>query len=280
MAEGVRKNKYYIAKIVGYVLIVLIVAFAVFPIVWTGISSFKVTRDIITPVPRLIFTPTLRNYIELFQLPDIQRGLVNSLIIVPAAVLLGFVAGIPASYIFARFTFRGREDLRFWVITLRMLPPVAIVIPFTSIWIRLGLYDAKAALIITYLLITLPIIIWLSIESFRRIPIECEEAAMVEGCSYFQVFWKIAFPLALPTLIGGLLFTFILLWNEYFIAFALSSRHSMTMPVAAAAFAVSGLEVPWGRIAASIITLSIPPLILTSIFRGSLQSYFVPSDLD
>jgi len=273
--EDIQEMVFHVKKLPLYFTVGVIFLIAIFPIYWTAISSFKFVRDIVTPIPKFIFTPTLSNYIDVLKIADIRSGLFNSFIVVTGATLLGFILGVPAAYVLARFSFKHKDDLQFWVLSLRMMPPVAVVIPFISIWLGLGLFDTYISLIITYLLISLPVIVWLSIDCFRSVPIECEEAAMVEGCSYFQVFYKIALPIAGPTLIGGLLFSFILVWNEFFLAFVLTSE-KMTMPVVAAAFAMVGMEIPWGLICASICLLSIPPLILASIFRKFLQSYFLP----
>ncbi|MCX6090596.1 MAG: carbohydrate ABC transporter permease [Candidatus Atribacteria bacterium] len=268
--------KFSVPKVFIYIIIGFIFLFAFFPIFWTALSSFKYLKDIVTQVPKLLFTPTLESYRQLLHISDIRGGLINSLVVAPLSVLLGFVAGVPAAYIFARYPFKRRNDLQFWVISLRMMPPVAVVIPFIFIWFRLHLFDTYFSLIFTYFLISMPTIIWLSIESFRNVPKECEEAAMVEGCSYLQTFFKIAFPVAGPTLIGGVLFCFILVWNEFFMAFVLTSN-KMTLPVAAGSFTMVGMEVPWGLICGSVCLLSIPPLVLTSIFRKFLSSYFLPS---
>lgn len=272
----VRLLNYPIQKVFIYIIITIIFVFAFFPIFWTAISSFKIIRDIVTPVPRLIFKPTLNNYIDVLKIGDIRKGLTNSLIVAPLSAFFGLLIGIPAAYIFARYPFRHRDDLQFWVLSLRMMPPVAVVIPFIYIWLNFKLYDTHLSLVFTYFLISLPTIIWLSIESFKNIPIECEEAAMVDGCSNFQTFYKIALPVAGPTLIGGVLFTFVLLWNEFFLAFSLTSS-SATLPVAASAFVMVGMEVPWGQVCASICLLSLPPLFLVSIFRKFLSSYFLPT---
>jgi multiple sugar transport system permease protein len=263
-----------VGKVVTALVLVVIVVYAVFPIAWTLLNSFKDLRDIITPVPKLIFRPTLQNYQLVVRISDISAALLRSLIVSSSSVVLGFILGAPFAFVIARYKFIGRDQLKFWIITLRMMPPVAAVFAFVYLWIRLGLMDTYFALIVTYLLITIPTIIWLSIEPFRNVPIEVEEAAQLEGCTPAQVFFNFALPIAWPNLIGGVLFSFILVWNEYFMAFALTSRN-MTMPVAVGAFTVVGMQIDWGQVSASVILLCIPPLVLAGMFRKSLASYFV-----
>ncbi len=264
----------FFGRTLSLFIIIVIMVYALFPLAWALLNSFKQVKDIITPIPKIIFTPTIQNYISVLKISDILNALLNSFIVSFSSVLMGFILGTPFAYVIARFKFRGREQLKFWVITLRMMPPVAVVFAFVYLWINLGLMDTRLALVITYLLITIPTVIWLSIEPFRNVPIEVEEAAMLEGCSHMSVFLRFAMPIAWPNLIGGVLFSFILVWNEFFLAFSITSNR-MTMPVAVGAFAVVGMQIDWGQISASIILLCIPPLILAAIFRKSLSSYFV-----
>jgi len=260
--------------IIYKVIIILILLIALAPILWMFLSSFKSRIDIISYPPKFIFTPVMDNYKRVLQMPTLMRGLRNSLIIVPIALLLGFIFGVPVGYIFARIKFKRKSDLRFFILSLRFMPPVAVAIPFFLIWMRLRLLDTMPAIIFTYLTISISTMIWLTIECFKQVPIECEEAAHLEGCTQFQVFSRIALPLAIPSILGMCIFIFILLWNEFFLAFVITSQRAVTMPVASAAFAVVGMEVPWGQICASVILLSIPPLILSYFFVKFLPYFF------
>jgi multiple sugar transport system permease protein len=262
-------------KFIIYIIVGVIVFIAIFPIFWTFLGSFKHLRDIITPIPKFIFIPTLSNYKEVLTTDIIKSGLLNSAIIVTSSILLGIIIGVPAAYIIARYPLKRKADIQFFVLSLRFLPPVAIAIPFISLWLDLGLYDSYISLIITYLLISLSTIIWLSIPVFERVPTECEEAANLDGCSYIQVFFKISLPIATPTLIGGYIFTFILIWNELMIALSLTSIRQ-TLPAAASAFATMGKELPWGVVNASAILLLLPPLIFVGFLGKLLNSFFIP----
>lgn len=268
MARLKKKN------IIIYIVIGIILFIAVGPIAWMVISSFKSRVDIISYPPKFIFSPVLENYARILARETLLRSIKNSLTVVLASLSLGFIFGVPTAYVFARLSFRGNADLRFFVLTLRFMPPVAVVIPFFILWLRLGLLDRVPSLVVTYLLITISVMIWLTIECFKRVPIECEEAALLDGCTQFQIFYKIALPIALPSLLGMTIFTFILIWNEFFLAFVLTSSRAITMPVASAAFAVVGMEVPWGQVCASITLLSIPPFILAYFFLKFLPHFF------
>ncbi len=249
-----------------------IVIVALFPILWAVLNSFKDLMDIVTPVPRFIFTPTLANYQQVLASPAVLTGLANSVAIVGCAVLLGAVLGVPAAYAIARYPIPAKQDIQFFLLSLRFLPPVAVAIPLISIWIDLGLYDTRFSMVMTYLLVTLSTIMWLSIPAFARIPKEIEEAAALDGYGPYEVFWRIALPVASKTLLGAIVFSFVLVWNELMIALALTSSNSVTLPVIASAFTSMGQEVPWGVVNASTVLLALPPLIFVGILSSLLNS--------
>jgi multiple sugar transport system permease protein len=145
-------------------------------------------------------------------------------------------------------------------------------LPLIAIWVDLGLYDTKLSMIVTYLLVTLSTITWLSIPVFRRLPREIEEAAALDGYGPYAVFWHIALPVCASTLLGGIVFSFVLVWNELMIALALTSSRSATLPVVASAFTSLGQEVPWGVINASTVLLALPPLVFVGMLSRLLNS--------
>nr|WP_198984524.1 carbohydrate ABC transporter permease [Herbaspirillum sp. ASV7] len=250
----------------------LLVLVAVFPLLWALLNSLKTLLDIVTPTPRFIFTPTLENYRQVIGSPEVLVGLTNSAVIVGSAVLLGTLMGVPAAYVIARYHVRGKRDIQFFLLSLRFLPPVAVAIPLIAIWVDLGLYDTRFSMVVTYLLTTLSTITWLSIPVFQRMPREIEEAATLDGYGPYAVFWKIALPNCAGTLLGGIIFSFVLVWNELMIGLALTSSNSATLPVVASAFTSLGQEVPWGVINASTVLLALPPLIFVGVLSRLLNS--------
>ncbi|MEX3967512.1 carbohydrate ABC transporter permease [Paraburkholderia sp. EG286B] len=245
---------------------------AVFPILWAVLNSLKNLLDIVTPTPRFIFTPTLDNYRQVISSPEVLIALENSSVIVGTAVILGTVLGVPAAYVIARFHVPAKRDIQFFLLSLRFLPPVAVAIPLIAIWVDLGLYDTRFSMIVTYLLTTLSTITWLSIPVFQRIPREIEEAATLDGYGPYAVFWRIALPTCGNTLLGGIIFSFVLVWNELMMGLALTSSRSATLPVVASAFTSLGQEVPWGVINASTVLLALPPIIFVGVLIRLLNS--------
>ena len=129
----------------------------------------------------------------------------------------------------------ANNDIAFWLISQRMLPPVAVVIPIYILFQRIGLLDTRAALIITYLAVNLPIVVWLMRDYFQTIPLEVEECAQIDGASRYRIFWSIVLPLAVPGLVATFLFVLVFAWNEYLLALFLSGARSQTMPLTVAA---------------------------------------------
>jgi multiple sugar transport system permease protein len=245
---------------------------ALFPVVWAFLNALKERVDLVTPVPKFIFSPTLDNFAYILSQDSVKIGLYNSVVIAAWSVGLGALFGIPCAYAIARYPVRGARDIQFFLLSLRFLPPVAIAIPMIVIWLDVGLYDTKFALVVTYLLMTLSIIIWLSIPAFNRVAPEIEEAAFIDGYGPYAVFWKVALPLARKSLIGAVVFSFVLVWNEFLMALMLTTSNARTLPVVASAFSLLGRDVPWGILNASVVLLSIPPLLFVGVLSQFLNT--------
>ncbi|RZS79338.1 carbohydrate ABC transporter membrane protein 2 (CUT1 family) [Phyllobacterium myrsinacearum] len=258
--------------------LVILVFIAIFPIFWVFLNSFKQLVDIVSTTPKLFFTPTFDNYIYVLGRDNVQHGLINSVVIAGASVLIGAVLGIPAAYAVARYPNRFSDDIQFFVLSLRFLPPVAVAIPLIAIWLDLDLYDSRTALIITYTLLTMSTIIWLAIPAFTRVPREVEEAAIVDGYGAYAVFFKVALPIAAKSLTGAVIFSFILVWNEFLIALMLTTSDAKTLPIIASEFTLLGRNVPWGILNASVIVLSLPPLIFVGVMSGFINSALKKKD--
>lgn len=250
----------------------LVALMAVVPVLWTLINSFKYRVDIVTDTPKLFFTPTLDNYLYILGRASLVGGVFNSLSIVGSAVAIGAVLGLPAAYALARYPLRWAEDIEFFVLSIRFLPPVAVAIPLMVIWLGLDLYDTRTALTVTYTLLTLATTIWLSIPAFKAVPAEVEEAAFVDGYGPYAVFFRVALPIAMKSLVGALAFSFVLVWNEFLIALMLTTSDAKTLPIVASELSQLGRDVPWGILNASVILLALPPLLLIGILSKFLNA--------
>jgi multiple sugar transport system permease protein len=269
---GARMNTIPWGRWLSRAVLTLTALAAVVPVLWTFINSFKNRVDIVTSVPKFIFTPTLDNYLYVLGRESVVGGLINSVVIVGTSVLLGALLGLPAAYALARYPMRWAKDIEFFVLSIRFLPPVAVAIPLMVIWLELGLYDTRISLITTYTLMTLATTIWLAIPAFKAVPPEVEEAAVVDGYGPYAVFFRIALPISGKSLIGAIAFSFVLVWNEFLIALMLTTSDAKTLPIVASELSQLGRDVPWGILNASVILLSLPPLLMIGVLSGFLSA--------
>ncbi|QQR36744.1 carbohydrate ABC transporter permease [Devosia oryziradicis] len=261
-------------RILGNLVLAIFGFIALFPLVWTALNAFKKNVDIISKVPKFFFTPTLENVTYVLGRHSVMAGLTNSIIACGTSVLVGVVLGLPLAYAIARYPNKWSADIQFFVLSIRFLPPVAVAIPLMVIWLQIGLYDSLVALIVTYSLITISVTVWLSIPAFQRVPKEVEEAGFVDGYGAYAVFWKVALPVALRSLVGAIAFSFVLIWNEFLMALMLSSTNAKTLPIVASELSQQGMNVPWGILNASVVLLSLPPLLFLGVLSGFLSSAF------
>jgi multiple sugar transport system permease protein len=216
---------------VGFWLLFLLV-----PLYWMFITSIKPSNDYLA-VPPIWFPdePTLLHYTAALYAYRGLDGLINSLIISTAATILSAFFGTLMAYSLARFN-TGGQHLSFWVLSQRFLPPIAVVLPIFLIYRVLRLNDTHAGLIIAYTVFTLPVSVWMMFAYFRQMPGSLEEAALVDGCTRWQSFWRVAVPLAVPGIVAAAVFAFIACWTEFFFALILTSRNAFTLPTVFRAF--------------------------------------------
>jgi len=262
------------ARLLGQTFLGLMAFVVLFPLFWTLLNAFKENVDILVQTPKFFFTPVLDNMAYVLGRRSVADALVNSLIICLVSVIIGVVLGLPAAYAIARYPNRLTEEVQFFVLSLRFLPPVAVAIPLMVIWLNLGLYDTRIALIATYALLTISITIWLAVPGFQQVPKSVEEAARVDGYGAYAVFFRIAVPVAARTLLGAVAFSFVLIWNEFLIALMLTTSDAKTLPIVASEMSQMGMDVPWGILNAAVILLSIPPLLLLGLLSGFMNSVF------
>ena len=228
-------------RLVSFVLNALVLATVfvlAFPIGWIVMNSFKVAADVNSWPPVFAFSPTLENYKVLFDLADADstnygtlkveffKPVLNSVIIASGAVVLSLIAGVPAGYALARYDFRGKEDLAFFILGFRFAPVLLVVIPLFQVFQFIGLYDSYLGMIWVYQLITLPMIIWLCRSYVEDIPSEIEEAAAICGASKPQIMLKVVLPLLRPGLVGASLLVFLLAWHNFALGLMLTAQNS------------------------------------------------------
>ena len=231
-------SKSKLTSLVLNLLILAVVFVMAFPIVWIVMNSFKEAADVNAYPPVFRFSPTLENYKVLFDIADAEatnygtlrveffKPVINSVIIAAGAVLLSLIAGVPAGYALARFNFRGKEDLAFFVLGFRFAPVLLVIIPMFQFFHAIGLYDSYFGMIWVYQLITLPMIIWLCRSYVEDIPVEIEEAAAICGATRPRIMWQIILPLLRPGLAGASLLVFLLAWHNFALGLILTAEKS------------------------------------------------------
>ncbi len=260
-------------KFVTVSLLATALTFFMFPVVWMFLTSFKTEPEYFAYPP--VFLPedfSLRNYFNAMALPPDGRGglqgLRDSLIIASATALVALVIGAPAAYSLARFRVGG-DNLSFWILSTRMFPPVASALPLFLIFKQLRLLDTHLALIIANTIFNLPFVIWLLKGFFEELPREIEEAALIDGCSYWGTFMRIVLPLTAPGLMVVTLFSFIFAWNEFMFALLLTRRSVRTLTIIVPSL-VGGHEILWGEIAAIGVIAIIPGVALSLLLQRYL----------
>jgi multiple sugar transport system permease protein len=250
--------------------LVPVLAWTLFPIYWVAAASFKTELVLYARPPQWLFTPILDNYRRvLYNIPFFEY-LTNSLVIAIGTTVGSLVLGTLAGYGFARFRFRGSGTVRFLVLVTRMAPRMVLVVPYYLLMQRLGLLDTYTGLLIAYVSFALPFSIWLLIGFFMDVPIEVEEAAMIDGCNRVGVLLRIVIPIAAPGLVVAAIFAFLVSWNEFLFALILSGVYVKTLPVV-----IAGLNTDvgplYGEMSAAAVMVMLPNIVMTLV----LQRYLV-----
>ncbi len=247
------------------------------PGLWVILSGFRPNREILAkPAIWIPQDLSLDNFRSIFGLGDAQVAIpvlsyfTNSMIIALTSTGIALLIGMSGGYAFARFRFRGKNSLFLGLMLSRAVPGIALSLPVFMIWSKLGLIDAKLGLIIVYVALNVPFTIWLIDGFFRQIPKEMSEAAQVDGCTRWQAFWKIEFPLARSGIASAGVFAFLTSWNEYALASQLTrSTDSKTLPVGLMDFTAQ-FTIDWAGMCAMAVIIIIPALILTFLVQKHL----------
>jgi multiple sugar transport system permease protein len=256
------------ATVLIYAQAILLLAVTLFPVLWLVQLSLKVESEAFLMPPKLLFWPTLENYVALFQ-GKFARSFGNSLIVGLATTLISLLLGVPAAYALSRAGFQADKGIALWILTTRMAPPIAFAIPFFLTYRSLGLIDTLLGLVIIYLTFNLSLVIWMMRTFFDGLPRSLEEAAEIDGASPWRAFLQIALPLAGPGLATTAIFCFLFAWNDFFFALVLTRSRAQMAPVAIVNFMnYEGWE--WGKIAAGGTMIMLPVVAFSLLVRRYL----------
>jgi multiple sugar transport system permease protein len=251
-----------------YVIAVVALVFFLFPIVWIALTAFKTPNEFLTTPPVWIPRNPSLVYFEHVAETGGFKALLNSFIISLSATLLALLIGSLAAYGLARYKVGG-DNLPFYVLSQRFMPPAAVIFPFLLFFKTLKWMDTYQALILVYLTFNLPYAVWMMRGFFQEIPKEIEESALVDGCSPLGAFWRIALPLVTPGLVATGVFCFIFSWAEFFFAVTLTRSNAVTLSVYVVNF-FGKMMVQWGEVGATSIIAMLPLFLLSFIVQRYL----------
>ncbi|WP_229779007.1 carbohydrate ABC transporter permease [Microbacterium maritypicum] len=257
----------------GLVVGLLIGAFfAAGPVVWMLSNSFKSNTEIFELPPRLITDSfSFDAYIAIFTDPETVRFFINSYVVAFSVTALTLLVAIQAAYALSRFDFRGKRILNVVIVSVQAVPPITLLIPYFGLMVAFGLYNTYAALILTYMVFTLPYAIIMMTGYFNTLPKELDEAVRVDGAGSLTALWRVLVPISVPGIVSVGIYTFMIAWNEYLFALTLTRTIDMrTVPIGIQLL-MGQHSYEWNQIMAMSVLGSIPVLILFLFF----QRYFI-----
>jgi len=268
MKEWLKRRSDYVIILffvgIGFLLLIFLS-----PMLWMFLTSFKDRGEFFTYPPVFIpKTPDLSAFIHGLELGG-AKGILDTVVIAASCTLISLGVGALAAYSLARFRIGGK-NLAFWILSIRMLPPIAIVLPLFILYQSLRWLDTYQSLIITHTVMNIPFAVWILKGFFEELPTDLEDSALVDGCNRFQAFSRIALPLVAPGLVATALFCFIFSWNEFLFALILTRSHIRPLTVVISSL-IGGHEILWAEISA-VGTMASIPVIALAIF---LQRYLV-----
>ena len=256
-----------------YLLVAVIVVYTVFPFYWAVVSSLETGSALysVAPFPR---NPAWSNYSGVFREQPFARNILNSVLVASSVVAISLLLAVAASWSLARVEFRGRSTLLFVVLGVSMFPQVAVLSGMFELIRAVGLYNNPLGLTLSYLVFTLPFTTWVLTTFMRELPRELEEAALVDGARPWTVITRVFLPLMGPALVTTGLLAFIAAWNEFLFALTFTlSNERRTVPVAIALISgASQFELPWGRVMAASVIVTVPLVVLVLVFQRRIVS--------
>lgn len=261
-----------------YALMAALVVMSIGPIILMLTTSLKLNVDVMSDASSLFFSPTLKNYETVlcdvlwyqpehvdYCNPTFSRALFNSLFIALVSTAITLILGCMAAYALVRFKFMGRGAISMTTLMMRMVPPAVLLVPVFGIWtFTYGLDGTYSGIILVYVAMNLPFVIWILQSFIVQVPIQLEEAAKMDGANPLQIFFLVVLPLIKPGLAAAAIFTFRIAWNEFLLANALLNRDTRTVPVTIVN-SLTEYDIDWGVIMATGMLLAVPPIIFTFV---------------
>jgi len=251
-----------------WLLVALILAYSLFPFYYAVITSLKTGSELFT-IDYLPHHWAWGNYLDLFRQQSFGTNLLNSVLVAGSVVALSLLLAVTAAYALGRVRFRGRRLLLLAILAVSMFPQVAVLSGLFELIRGLGLYNRLPGLVLAYLIFTLPFTVWVLTSFMRGLPVELEEAAIMDGAGPLTILFRVFMPLLAPALVSTGLLAFIAAWNEFLFALTFTlTDEQRTVPVAIALLSgASAYELPWGHIMAASVLVTVPLVLLVLVFQ-------------
>jgi multiple sugar transport system permease protein len=263
MRERTRKTFYHIL-----LWCVSIVFFL--PVIWIILASFKTKNQLLSIPPVWFFKPTFANFIELFVRPNIVQYLINSLIISISAVTIAIVVSFLAAYIFSRYKPRGTDLMMFLLLSIRMVPAAASVVPVFLMYVAFGWKDTWYGMILFYTMFSIPFSVWILKGFVDGVSPRFDETGLVNGASRFHVLFKVILPQVKPGLIAAFIFNLVFVWNEFLFNYLIGGKRTTMVPVALSTWMYEQAGMDWTFVATMTVIYMIPPIAVIFFFQKYL----------
>jgi multiple sugar transport system permease protein len=265
-----RRRAAEVMRAAGFYAVAIVVMLpAAFVFYWMGTLSLKTQVEAAGYPPHFFrFAVTFRNYVEVFAKNPFLLYVWNSLVVATGSTLIGLIVGLPAAFSIARWRQGG---LALAILVARIVPAISYLIPWYILFRNLHMVDTYQALIVTHLVVGLPLIIWVMVGFFEDIPLELDDAAMIDGCSYYGVFRRVAVPLVKPGIMAAAILSFIFSWNNFLFSVILAGRSTRTLPIAVFNM-INYEEISWGPLAAAATMITLPVIVLTLLVQRHIVS--------
>ena len=256
------------ASLASHIVLLLFLGFVLLPVIWVALTAFKGPKDAYATPPTLTFHPTLLNFHVLFQ-SQFMADLGHSAILMVLSTAVALLLGVPAGYSLARANFRGKRFMTAWLVIAYVTPVIVFIIPLYVEYLRIGISGSYLALVLAYEIGLLPFTIFMMRSYFADLPVQLEEAAMIDGCNRSRAFRLVVLPVMWPAVVTVGILVAIASWGEYFVALVLTNQNTTTAPVAI--YTYVGIESSdWGAMAAGSLLVVLPVLILAVFVQRGL----------
>jgi multiple sugar transport system permease protein len=261
--KGWRKTAYHV-----FLWVIVLIFFA--PVLWIILAAFKTTDGILSVPPQFVFTPTLDNFVDLTMRQNVGRYFVNSIVMTVSSVSIALVVSFLAAYAFSRFKPPGTSFLMFMLLSIRMVPAVAVVVPVSLLYAALQWKDTYFGMIMFYAMFSIPFSVWILKGFIDGVSERYDETALVNGGSRWHIIFRVILPQVAPGLVAAFIFNMIFVWNEFLFSLILGGRDTTTIPVSFSTDLYSDGGVDWAFIASMSTAYMLPPILAILFFQKYL----------